>query len=148
MKKFIHSGYTEVFLVEVWMDIQIERCRNIWMSEDYTDGLIVASAFYPELTDTNLKSIRFIETYFGFNEPEGQKYMLLCKCVSVKFGANQTVLFRIKKIIDYDFSIFRQISFGYNKFWDTHFLEPCLQNVFHFINILCFIRIDFEHKNL
>lgn len=44
-KEFIHPGYAALFLVEIRMYIQIERCRNIRVSEYHTHGFIVASAF-------------------------------------------------------------------------------------------------------
>ena len=44
-KKFVQTGYAAFFLIKIWMYIQIERCRNIRVSEYYTYGFIVASAF-------------------------------------------------------------------------------------------------------
>lgn len=44
-KKFVHTGDAAFFLIKIWMYIQIEGRRNIRVSEYYTYGFIIASAF-------------------------------------------------------------------------------------------------------
>ena len=45
-KKLVHTVNTLLFLMDVWMNIQVERCCHIGMTEYRTYRLVIALALY------------------------------------------------------------------------------------------------------